>query len=94
MGRRKYHTRIDCQFALSYPHASQVYQLGFDRRKCPAETNVRRDCAASQSKRRKSMFVQEGSKEDGEKAPAAKRREVPKSQYYVLHLHEDNTAMA
>ena len=40
-------------------------------------------------------FEEEGSKEDGEKAPAAKRRKVPKSQYIVLHLHEDmHAAMA
>ena len=38
----------------------------------------------------KEEFEEEGSKEDGEKAPAAKRRKVPKSQYNVLHLHEDN----
>ena len=29
-------------------------------------------------------FEEEGSKEDGEKAPAAKRRKVPKSQYNSL----------
>ena len=34
-------------------------------------------------------FEEEGSKEDGEKAPAAKRRKVPKSQSNVLLLHED-----
>ena len=34
-------------------------------------------------------FEEEVSKEDGEKATAAKRRKVPKSQYIVLHLHED-----
>ena len=34
-------------------------------------------------------FEEEGSKEDGEKAPAEKRRKVPKSQYIVLHLYED-----
>ena len=40
-------------------------------------------------------FEEEGSKEDGEKAPAAKRRKVPKSQYIVFHLHEDmHAAMA
>ena len=33
-------------------------------------------------------FEEEGSKEDGEKAPVAKRRKVPTSQYIVLHLHE------
>ena len=33
----------------------------------------------------KEEFEEEGSKEDGEKAPAAKRRKVPKSQYNVLH---------
>ena len=32
---------------------------------------------------------EEGSKEDGEKAPAAKRRKVPKSQSNVLLLHEN-----
>ena len=34
-------------------------------------------------------FEEECSKEDGEKAPAAKRRKVPKSQSNVLLLHED-----
>ena len=34
-------------------------------------------------------FEEEGSKEDGEKAPAAKRRKVPKSQSNVLLLHEN-----
>ena len=32
----------------------------------------------------------EGSKEEGDKAPATKRRKVPKSQCNVLHLHGDN----
>ena len=32
---------------------------------------------------------EEGSKEDGEKAPAAKKRKVPNSQSNVLLLHED-----
>ena len=32
---------------------------------------------------------EEGLKEDGEKAPAAKRRKVPKSQSNVLLLHEN-----
>ena len=34
-------------------------------------------------------FEEEGSKEDGEKAPEAERRKVPKSQSNVLLLHED-----
>ena len=38
----------------------------------------------------KEEFAEEGSKEDGEKAPAAKRRKVPKSQHIVLNLHKDN----
>ena len=34
-------------------------------------------------------FEEEGSKEDGEKVPAANRRKVPKSQSDVPLLHED-----
>ena len=37
----------------------------------------------------KDEFEEEGSKEDGEKAPAG-RRKAPKSQYNVLQSHEDN----
>ena len=69
-----------------------LFQFEFERRKCPsasAETSVRRECAVKEEK--KEEFEEEGSKEDGDKAPAAKRRKVPKSQYNVLslHLHED-----
>ena len=46
---------------------------------------------SGQRRKKKEKFEEEGSKEDGDKAPAAKRRKVPKSQYNVLslHLHED-----
>ena len=50
----------------------------------------RQTLAFGQRKEETEEFEEEGSKEDGEKAPAAKRRKVPKSQYIiVLHLHED-----
>ena len=61
-----------------------LFQFGFERRKCPsasAETNVRPERPVREEEKE----FEEGSKEDGEKAPAAaaKRssREVPKSQY-------------
>ena len=41
----------------------------------------------SKKKKKKEEFEGEGSKEDGDKAPEAKRRQVPKSQYNVLSLH-------
>ena len=71
-----------------------LFQFGFERRKCPsvsasAETSVRRERPVKEEEE-KEEFEEEGSKEDGEKAPAAKTRKVPKSQYNVLHLHEDN----
>ena len=68
-----------------------LFQSGFERRKCPsasAETSVCRECPVKDEE--KEELEEDGSKEDGEKAPAAKRRKVPKSQYNVLHLHEDN----
>ena len=47
--------------------------------------------ASGQRRRRKlEDEFEEGLKEDGEKAPAARRRKVPKSQYNFLHLQEHN----
>ena len=54
-----------------------LFQFGFERRKCPsasAETSVRRECPVKEEE-----FEEEGSNEDGEKAPTAKKRKVPKS---------------
>ena len=63
------------------------FQFGFEPSKCPSastDTSIR-----SKKKKKTEEFEEEASKEDGEKGPAAKRRKVPKSQYTVLHLHED-----
>ena len=54
------------------------------------ETSVRRERPLKE----KEEFEVEGSKEDGQKAPAAKRRKVPKSKCNGLHLHEDNLIAA
>ena len=65
-----------------------LFQFEFEQRKFPsasAETSVRRECPVKEEE-----FEEEGSNEDGEKGPTAKRRKVPKSQYNVLHLHENN----
>ena len=61
-------------------------QFGFEPSKCPSAST---DTSSVKEKEEIEEFAEEGSKEDGEKAPAAKRRKVPKSQYIVLHLHED-----
>ena len=64
-----------------------LFKFGFERRKCPsawAETSFRRE---------RPVKEEQGSKEDGDnsdKAPETKRRQVPKSRYNVLHLHEEN----
>ena len=68
-----------------------VFQFGFEQRKCPnasAETSVRRERSVKEEEEKEEF--EEGSNEVGEKAPAAKRRKVPKSKCNVLHLHEDN----
>ena len=71
------------------------FQLVFEPSKCPSastETSVRSKKTSVRSKKKKKKqktSKKEGSKEDGEKAPAAKRRKVPKSQSNVLLLHED-----
>ena len=83
MGRRKYRTRCDCQFARHIRHPHESFQFGFERRKCPsalAETSVRRERSVKEEE--KEEFEEEGSKEDGDKAPAAigKTWKVPKSQ--------------
>ena len=49
----------------------------------------RQRLAFGQRRRRNRRIRKESSKEDGEKAPAAKSRKVPKSQSNVLLLHED-----
>ena len=57
------------------------FQFGFERRKWPsalAETSVRRERSVKEEG--KEEFEEEGSKEDGDKAPAAKTWKVPKSQ--------------
>ena len=69
-----------------------VFQFRFERRKCPsasAETGVCRERPVKEEEE-KEKFEEKGSKEDGQKVPAAKRRKVPTSQFNVLHLHEDN----
>ena len=69
-----------------------LFQFVFERRKCPSastETSVRRERPVKEEEE-KEEFEEESLKEDGEKAPAAKRRKVPKSQCNVLHLHEDD----
>ena len=56
-----------------------LFQFGFERRKCPsalAETSVRCERPV---KEEKEEFEEEGSKEDGDKAAAAKTWKVPKS---------------
>ena len=62
-----------------------LFQFGFERRKCPsvsllAETSVGRERKVKEEE--KEEFEEEGSKEDGDKAPAAiaKTWKVPKSQ--------------
>ena len=48
-----------------------LFQFGFERRKCPsalAETSVRRERSVKEEKEK---IEEEGSKEDGDKAPAA-----------------------
>ena len=52
-----------------------LFQFRFERRKCPsalqlAETSVRRERPVKAEE--KEEFEEEGSKEDGDKAPAAK----------------------
>ena len=68
------------------------FQLVFEPSKCPSastETSVRSKKTRSVKEEETEEFEKEGSREDGEKAPAAKRRKVPKSQSNVLLLHED-----
>ena len=50
---------------------------------------IDRDWRSVKEEEETEEFEEECSKEDGEKAPAAKRRKVPKSQSNVLLLHED-----
>ena len=68
-----------------------LFQFGFERRNVPVHQQrlhgVRRERPV---KEEKEEVEEKGSKEDREKASAAKRREVPNSEYNVLHLHEDN----
>ena len=57
-----------------------LFQSGFERRKCPsalAETSVRSERPVKEEE--KDDF-EEDSREDGDKAPAAKTWKVPKSQ--------------
>ena len=94
VGWRKYRRRCDCQFARHISLHTSPFQLVFEPSKCPSastETGVRSKKTSVRSKKKKKTeeFEEECSKEDGEKAPAAKRRKVPKSQSNVLLLHED-----
>ena len=69
-----------------------LFQFGFERRKCPsasAETSVPRERPVKEEEE-KEEFEEEGSTEDVEKAPAAKRRKLPMSQYNDLHIHKNN----
>ena len=70
-----------------------LFQFGFERTKCPrasAETSVPREHPVKEEVEEKEEFEEEGSKENVEKAPAAKSRKLPMSQYNDLHIHEDN----
>ena len=81
---------IDCQFARHISHSHESFSVRVWAEKCPsasAKTGVRRERPV---KEEKEEVEEKGSKEDREKASAAKRREVPNSEYNVLHLHEDN----
>ena len=66
------------------------FQFGFERRTCPslsasAKTSVRRERPVKEEE--KEEFEEEGSKEDGDKAPAAKRRKVPKSSIKMFYTY-------
>ena len=63
------------------------FQLLFESSKCPS--SVKEDTRSVKEEEETEEFEEEGSKDDGEKAPAAKKRKVPKSQSNVLLLHED-----
>ena len=92
VGRRKYPTRCHCQSARHISHLHELFQFGFERRKCPslsasAKKGVRRERPIKEEE--KEEFEEEGSKEDGDKAPAQRGGKFQRA-LNVLHLHEDN----
>ena len=83
-------TRCDCtcQFARHICLHISPFQLVFEPSKCPSASTAG-DKRSVKEEEETEEFEEEGSKEDGENAPAAKRRKVPKSQSNVLLSHED-----
>ena len=80
---------------FSHPHDYFSVNSGLRGESAPvhrAEIGVRRE--RPEKEEEKEEFEEEGSKEDGEKAPAAKRRKVPKSQYNVLPAYTKITCCA
>ena len=82
MGRRKYRTRCDRQFARHISLHTSPFQLVFEPSNTSAPKHRRRQAFSQRrlafGQRRREEFKEEGSKEDGEKAPTAKRGKVPK----------------
>ena len=87
VGRRKYRTRCDCQFARHISLHMSPFQFGFEPSKCPGAST---DTSVRSKKKKKQRNINSKKKVrrigDGEKAPAAKRRKVPKSQYRYIVL--------
>ena len=78
---------------FSHPHDSFSVNSGLNGENAPVHRQRLTFAAIVRKRKKKKKKKNSKSRrrfEDGEKAPAAKRRKVPKRQYNVLHLHEDN----
>ena len=87
VGRRKYRTRCDRQFARHISLYTSPFQLVFEPSKCPkasTETSVqsKKTSVRSKKKRRIQRRRFEGGRREGHQQP--KRGKVPKSQSNVL----------
>ena len=84
----------DCQFARHISLHTSPCQLVFDSPEQVPQCIDRDQRSVKEEEEETEEFEEECSKEDGEKATAAKRRKVPKSQSDVLLLHEETQCLA
>ena len=84
VGRRKYRTRCDCQFARHISLHMSPFPFGFEPSKCPSAST---DTSVWSKKKKK----QKNSKKKVRRRTERRRQQKRggKSQYFVLHLYED-----
>ena len=83
VGRRKYRTRCDCQFARHVSLHMSPFQLVFEPRKCPGastETSVRSKKTSVRSKKKKEKKKKKKKKQKNSKKKVRRRTEKRRQQ--------------